>query len=143
MPVAGTFVAVQENSSSMPFGEKDQQEFAKSLRTELVRLGIVRAAVGDPNAVADLAIVLHFAGARFNADPVEYTLDVVLKIAGGEKPIQKHYHVVSSEKDSFWERMNTNGAEARLKVAKLLLEKLVPDIEAYVEAMQHNVKQAQ
>jgi hypothetical protein len=135
VPVAGTFVAAPTRSASLPFNEKDQQEFLKSLRTELVRLGIVRATTVDPSAAVELAINVHIARATFSVDAVEYTLDVVLNMSGGERPVQKQYHIVSTEKDSIWEKWNTNGAEARLKTAKLLLEKLVPDIETYVGSM--------
>jgi hypothetical protein len=136
MPIAGTFVAMPTGSAAMPFNDKHQQEFGKSLRTELVRLGIVKSTTVDQDVATDFAVHVYFARSTLNVDFQEYTLDVVLNISGGEKPFQKQYRIVSSEKDSLWEKMNTNGAEARVKTAGLLLEKLVPDIEAYVGAMQ-------
>lgn len=64
----------------------------------------------------------------------EYTLDVVMEIAGGRVPFMRQYQVVSSEKDSLWTKLNTTAFEGKAKAVKLLLEKLIPDIEAYIAA---------
>jgi len=40
--------------------------------------------------------------------------------------------VNSADGDSLWQKIETNGAQARLKVAQKTLDRMVPDIESYV-----------
>ena len=135
MPVGGTFIAMAKNSGQSPFNVKDQQEFSQSLRKELVRLGIVKLATTDVNEKTDMVAAVNIDRALLKTDFVEYTLDMTMLITGGKQPFRQHYHIVSSEKDSLWTKMNTNGAEAREKLAQLMPERLVPDIEAYASAI--------
>jgi hypothetical protein len=135
MPAGGTFIAMTRNSGQSPFNVKDQQEFSQSLRKELVRLGVVKMATTDANEQTDMVATVNIDRAVLKSDFVEYTLDITMSITGGKDPFRQHYHIVSSEKDSLWTKMNTNGAEAREKLAQLMLERLIPDIEAYASAM--------
>lgn len=68
----------------------------------------------------------------FQSDFVEYTLNLTLTLTGGKAALQKTYEVSSLEGDTIWQKMDTNGAQARVKVAQKTLNKMVPDIEAYV-----------
>jgi hypothetical protein len=43
--------------------------------------------------------------------------------------------VISSEKDTLWEKWNTNACQGKAKAAHLLMERLIPDIESYVSEM--------
>ncbi|MCS0581794.1 hypothetical protein NX784_09340 [Massilia pinisoli] len=135
MPAGGTFIAMTKNSGQSPFDVKDQQEFSQSLRKELVRLGVVKSATTDADERTDIVAAVNIDRAVLKSDFVEYTLDITMSITGGKQPFRQHYHIVSSEKDSLWTKMNTNGAEAREKLAQLMLERLIPDIEAYASAM--------
>jgi hypothetical protein len=117
-----------------PFGAEDQNDFAQSLRKELVRLGVVKSVTEGEDA-ADMVATINIDHASFNGDWVEYKLDLTMSITGGKLPYQQRYHVVSTEKDSIWQKMNTNGAEGREKLAHLMLERLIPDIERYALAM--------
>jgi hypothetical protein len=133
MPVGGIQIPVTRKSAGMPFGVKDQLAFQQSLQKELVRLGVVKiikAAPGDP---ADININVRIDSASLHGDLVEYAVEMTLTLSSeGATSVQRHYSVVSSEKDTLWERMNTNGAQAREKVAQLMLDRLIPAIEAYV-----------
>jgi hypothetical protein len=136
MPVAGTYIAMDVKGKE-PFGAKDQQEFLQSLRKELVRLGVVKSATSDENATADMAATIRIDRVHLNGDFQEYKLDITMILNGGNSSFQKQYHITSSEKDSVWEKWNTNGAEAREKLAHLMLERLIPDLETYALAMAH------
>lgn len=105
------------------------------MRKELVRLGVVKLATADANEKTDMVAMVTIDRALLKVDFVEYTLDMTMVITGGKQPFRQHYHIVSSEKDSLWTKMNTNGAEAREKLAQLMLERLIPNIEAYAFAM--------
>lgn len=136
VPVGGIFVPMSTGPNpALQFNAQDQQEFAESLRTELVRLGVLKTASVDPNVGKDLKIQVIFAQTFHNPNFQEYTLDVVAEMTGGKEPLLRQYRIVSSEKDSTWEKWNTNAYQGKAKAARLLMEKLIPDIERYVASM--------
>jgi hypothetical protein len=121
----------------LQFHPDDQRAFGESLRRELVRLKLVRSAVTAEAGISpDITVSLLFAQTVHNNMLQIYILDVVMELQGGPKPFLKQYRVASSEKDSELAKMNTTAYEAKAKAAKLLLEKLIPDIEAYVATVQ-------
>ena len=95
----------------------------------------MKAAVASAEPARDLQIQLSFAKTFHDAQIHEYTLDVVADFAGGKEPVRREYRVVSSAKDSMFEKLNTNVAEGKAKAARLLMERLMPDIEQYIAAM--------
>ncbi len=136
MPAGGIFIPVSTGPNpKLQFNTDDQQAFAESLRTELVRLGVLKSASADLTAGKDLKVQVIFAQTYHNPNFQEYVLDVVAEMTGGKEPLLRQYRVVSSEKDSTWEKWNTNAYQGKEKAARLLLEKLVPDIERYVASM--------
>ncbi len=136
LPVGGIFIPVSTGPNpEFQFHSEDQQAFAESLRIELVRLGILKSAIADQNANVDLRIQVIFAQTYHDPSWQEYVLDVVAEMTGGKEPLLRQYRVVSSEKDSTWEKWNTNAYEGKVKAARRLMEKLVPDIERYVASM--------
>ena len=42
------------------------------------------------------------------------------------------YQIVSTEGDSAWAKMTTNGQKALDKASTLMVKRMIPDIEAYV-----------
>lgn len=136
MPVGTIFIPMYTRPSpEAMFNSDDQQAFGEALRTELVRLGVLKTASTDTSATTDLKIQVIFAQTYHNPGIHEYTLDVVAELTGGREPLLRQYHIVSTEKDSIWEKMNTNGYQGKVKAARLLMEKLIPDIERYVASM--------
>ena len=136
MPVGGIFIPMSTGPiPALQFNSEDQQAFAESLRAELVRLGVLKAASADLAASKDLKIQVIFAQTYHNPSFQEYTLDVVAEMTGGKEPLLRQYRVISSERDSTWEKWNTNAHEGKAKAARLLMEKLIPDIERYVASM--------
>ncbi len=131
MPAGGALIPMTKKTGESPFGTQEQQDFARSLSKELVRLGIVKSTTSDANQAADMVVSVNIDRAMRMGDIVEYKLDITMDITGAKTPFQRKYHVVSSEKDSLWVKMNTNGAQAREKLAHRMLERLIPDIEAY------------
>lgn len=117
----------------LQFNQADQRAFVTSFRGELERLKVVREALDVASATtADYGIQLIFAQTIHNPQGQVYMLDVVMEIVGGEKPFLKQYRVVSSEGDSFWQRMSTNASEGKSKAATKLMNQLIPDVAAYV-----------
>jgi hypothetical protein len=136
MPVGGIVIPVSSGPNpEFQFHSEDQQAFAESLRVELVRLGILKSATADQNASRDLRIQVVFAYTYHDPSWQEYVLDVVAEMTGGKEPLLRRYRVVSTEKDTTWEKWNTNAYEGKVKAARLLMEKLIPDIERYVASM--------
>jgi hypothetical protein len=129
-------------SVSLAFAEKDQAEFIDVLRTELLRLKVFKAVrVGGESAEgADFRITVIFTKTihdphkvlRFPGWPQDYELHVVMTIAGGKAPWEKAYQVNAQDGLSYWTSINTNAYEAKVIAVRKLLEKLVPDIQAYV-----------
>jgi len=136
MPVGGILIPISSGPSpKLQFNAEDQQAFAESLRTELVRLGVLKSASADPSAGTDLRIQVIFAQTYHEPNFQEYVLDVVVEMTGGKEPFLQQYRIVSTEKDTTWEKWNTNAYQGKAKAARLLMEKLIPDIERYVASM--------
>jgi len=137
IPIGTTFIPIASGPNvALHFNAEDQQAFGESLRTELVRTGLLRKANVDASLTStspDLVINVLFPQTYHLPHWQEYTLDVVMEIQGGSIPLLKQYQVISSEKDSIWEKMNTTAYEGKAKAVKLLLERLIPDIEEYVK----------
>jgi hypothetical protein len=131
MPVGGIQIPTTQKSAGEAFNAQDQQEFEQSLKKELVRLGIFSSATMEASA-ADIGVLVNINYSTSKTDFVEYTLNLTLTLTGGKAPFQKTYVVSSLEGDTIWQKMDTNGAQATVKVAQKTLNKMVPDIEAYV-----------
>ena len=133
---AGTIIipVTVGSNPQLQFHAEDQRTFVASFRNELERLKVVREAVDVSTATsADFGIQIIFAQTMHNPNGHVYQLDVVMEIVGGEKPFLKQYRVVSSDGDSYWQRMNTNASEGKSKAATKLIRLLIPDVAAYIE----------
>lgn len=117
------------------FNSDDQKAFGEALRSELVRLGVLKTASADTSATTDLKIQVTFVQTHHRPGMQVYTLDVVAELTGGREPSLHQYHIISNEKDTLWEKMNTTGPEGKVKAVHLLMEQLIPDIEHYVASM--------
>jgi hypothetical protein len=136
VPIGSIFVPISSGPvPELQFHAEDQRAFGQSLRAELSRLRLFKTATTASDSPADVTINVLFAQTFHNINMQIYTLDVAMEILGGPKPFLKQYRVISSEKDSTWEKWNTNAYEGKAKAVKLLLEKLIPDIESYVPAV--------
>lgn len=136
IPIGTVFVPIASGPNpKFQFNAQDQQAFGESLRSELVRTRILRLTQDEARTQLespDFSIKILFPQTYHDPSFQEYTLDVVMEILGGKIPLTKQYQVVSSENDSIWEKMNTNAYEGKAKAVKLLLARLIPDIEEYV-----------
>jgi hypothetical protein len=119
---------------SLQFQSGDQREFVDVLRSELLRLKVFRDVAASSDKAADITIRINFAHTYHQVQNHEYTLDVVMQLSGGIEPLVRQYRVNSNEDASFWERINTNAYEGKAKAVRKLLEKVVPDVQAYVKA---------
>lgn len=131
MPAGGILIPMAQKSNGKVFESDSQQEFAASLKKELLRLGIVKDITSNTVEKADIMIAINIDRARFNGDRVEFLLDISMLVSGATSPSLHRYKVVSTEGDSLLDLYNTNGAEARVKLAQKMLDRLIPDIEAY------------
>lgn len=134
IPVGAIFVPISSGPvPHLQFHTGDQSEFIDVLRSELLRLKVFKTvAVGGGEVPAEVKITVVFAQTFHEISIQEYTLDVAMNIEGGKSPLLKQYRVNSNEKASMWERLNTNAYEGKAKAVRRLLEKLMPDIQAYV-----------
>ena len=117
----------------LQFNARDQRAFGVSLSDELVRLGLFKVAF-DPltGRRADVRINMLFALTDHSSSFQQYSLLVAMEITDGVAPVVKEYRIVSNEKDSLWEKMHTTGFQGKAKAVKLLLERVIPDIETFI-----------
>jgi len=117
----------------LQFHTKDQRASIASLRKELVRLGMFKSTVDESTSEpTDISISIIFEQTHHNVEGQEYTLDLEMQLTGGDKPFVNQYRVISSVKDSTWDKWNTTAYDGKKKAVKRLLEKLIPDIESYI-----------
>lgn len=122
------------------FHADDQRAFGESLRTELVRLGLFGAALDGsrPETEApapEVTIDLLFARTMHDSDRQQYLLSVGMKISGDRWTLLRRYRIDSGEQASTWERLVSRAGEGKARAARMLLAKLIPDIEAFVALM--------
>lgn len=135
VPAGTVFIPISTGPiPRLQFHAQDQAEFLEVLKAELLRLKVFKAVdVGSaPPSSENLRITVIFAQTYHQPGLQEYQLDVVMNIEGGRKPFLKRYYVNSNEKASLWEQWNTSAFEGKVLAVRRLLEKLVPDIQAYV-----------
>ena len=131
---AGNNIFVPISTGPLPaaqFHVEDQAEFTKVLRAELLRLKVFKT-VHEDQAQGAFKISVIFAHTYHQIHNQEYTLDVAMSIESGKKPFLRQYRVNSNEKATLWERLNTTAYEGKVLAVRRLLERLVPDIQAYV-----------
>ncbi len=115
------------------FHIRNQRAFLVALRKELVRLSVFKSAVGgNSSKPADITITIIFTQTHHDVDDQVYTLHVTMELSGGTLPLREQYRVISSVKDSSWEKWNTTAYQGKEKAVKRLLEKLIPAIEVYL-----------
>jgi hypothetical protein len=115
------------------FTPNNQRSLVESLRRELVRNEILKTVVDESsNQATDISIVIIFAETHHDSGSQRYVLDAAMEIRGGKEPFGKQYKVSSDELDTAWERLNTNAYEGKAKAVRVMLLKLVPDIERYL-----------
>ena len=134
IPTGKTFASISLGTyPDLQFTARDQREFGVSLSHELVRLGLFKVAL-DPltERRADVRINVLFALTDHSSGFQQYSLLVAMEITDGVAPVVKEYRIVSNEKDSLWEKMNTNAFQGKAKAVKLLLERVIPDIETFI-----------
>jgi len=137
MPV-GMSIYVPVSAGPYPkfqFHKEDQKIFISSLVSELNRLGLLK--VIEPNGSTgepDVKILVFFSQTHHFPDTQEYTLDVAMEMRRGESSFGNSYHILSSEGDSYWQKMNTTATEGKAKAAKKLMNAMISDIEKWVAA---------
>lgn len=129
----GMFVPVSTGPvPELQFGARDQEVFVESLRSELSRLGIL--GISSDHELADnVDITIYFVQTEHYPHFQEYKLTVALVMAYKDMSSTHSYEVLSSEGDSIWTKMNTNASTGKLKAATKLLERVIPDIESFVD----------
>lgn len=131
----GALIPVGRRTKGSPIDADSLEEFAQALRHELLGSGIVKTAPAETSEPADVLVSVNIERATMSSDIVELKLDITLSITGGTQPFERQYKIVSTEGDSTWAKMTTNGRKALEKVSTLMVKRLVPDIEAYVLAI--------
>lgn len=117
------------------FNLQDQQTFASSLKDELNRLEILNVVEVAEKKVdtSNLVIQLVFAQTSHNPNMHEYYLNVGMQLQYQGKTSAKRYEIISSDGESIWKKLNTNVADGKFLAGKKLMDKLIPDIQAFVK----------
>lgn len=110
------------------FNHRDQRVFVASLSDELNRLKLLRA--GPAGAAADVAIEIVFQKTQHLGH--YYFLDVVMRLKSGERSFARRYVIRSGDGESVSERLNMTAPEGKVRAAKMLMARLIPEIEAFV-----------
>ena len=115
------------------FNEQDQRVFVASLGDELNRLKLLRAgpAAESAPAAADVAIEIVFQKTQHLRH--YYLLDVVMRLKSGERTFVRRY-IVNTEKEpeSAWEKLNSTAPQGKVRAARILMARVIPDIEQFV-----------
>ena len=117
------------------FNVDDQRVFVASLIDELSRLKILhaRAASDTDRGKADISIRVTFLRTQVRDARVDtYTLEVVLQMCAHERCTSERFDVNSSEGDASSSHISITFAQAKERVAKKLLAKIIPGIETFV-----------
>ena len=119
------------------FNLDDQRVFAESLKSELNRLKVLRVGEISWQKVEPAEVTVEIVFQRTVVFPVavRYILDVAMRLKAGERSFSRRYWVVSSEGESTWTNLNTDAGKGKALAAKKLMARLVPDIEAFVAAL--------
>ncbi len=135
IPAGNVLVPISTGPTpKLQFNAQDQTEFMSVLRSELLRLKVFPTVeVGATPTRENFKITVFFTHTRHHSASQEYMLDVVMDIEGGKIPFKKQYQAYSHEKASWWDHGFTNAYEGKVLAVRRLLEKLVPDIQAYVD----------
>lgn len=117
------------------FDKWDQADFVEVLQTELMRLRVFQSmVVGSREQAADFHIDVNFVRTRWVSRATQrYELLARMTIEGGRTRFVREYYI-DTEKDALWESVRINAYQAKARGVKLLLESLIPDIQAYVSA---------
>lgn len=114
------------------FNQQDQRVFVALLGDELNRLKLLRAGPAGESApaAADVAIEIVFQKTQHLRH--YYILDVVLRLKSGERSFARRYVINSKEGETVGERLNMTAPEGKRRAAKMLMARLIPEIEAFV-----------
>lgn len=135
IPVGGILFPAIPNNARLQYNTEDQQDFGTALRNEITRLGIAKLSRSPDTPEDELNIKVVFLKTYFDSAWASYTLDVELMLSGGKSPARHLYRVLSSEKDTRMEKVLNNAFQGKEKATRLLLEKMLPDVESYVGSM--------
>ncbi len=115
------------------FAAADQQELADILHAELVRLGVFGGKVDESQDT--VAIDLLFKSGTYENMTNEYslTLEMVLQDAHKRRFVRT-YVVNSNEKSSGWKKLNTSVWQGKMQLVQIALDKLIPDIQIFLQS---------
>lgn len=117
------------------FNRADQAQFKETLRRELLRLAVIGSSPDfSANSRADLDIKVVFDETYRHASFNKFTLFVTMNVSGGKVPLIKTYRINSNEGATDAEMWKTDVYQGKAKAIRKLLEKTIPDIQAYVDA---------
>lgn len=113
----------------------DQQELASILRAELVRLAIFEGS--SEAADGSVAISLDFKEGTYLNSINEYTSTIEMTVLdSSNRKFGKTYLINSNEKSTGWKKLNTSVWQGKMQLAQITLDKLIPDIQNFLERTQ-------
>ena len=125
------------------FSVLDERIFAESLAAELARKEVV--SIGKVSDQIDrskyLSVQLVFTKKEFDHSfGPNFMLAAALQLRTPNRELRKIYEVTSFDNDSFWDRMNSNAVDGKNLAATNLMNKMIPDIETFLQMESAAVK---
>lgn len=124
------------SSGQVNFDVLDERIFAESLASELTRKGLVN--IHKVSEQVDtrkyLSVQLVFTKVVFeHSFGPDFQIEAALQLRTPNNEVRKLYKTSTFENGSAWARMNTDGQEAKGLVAQNLMNKIIPDIETFLQ----------
>ena len=128
----GIFVPVSGGPApKLHFHVEDQRVFINSLKSELIRYKIAEKIV-ESDDESTLSLVVNFVQTEHFPYHQEYKITATLHMELGARKADKVYYILSSEGDGFWEKMNTNASEGKIKAAQKLMNNIMVDVQEFI-----------
>lgn len=129
----GIFVPVSGGPTpKLHFGVEDQNVFIDSLKSELLRYKVAETIV-ENSSESTLYLVVNFVQTEHFPNHQEYKITASLHMELEDKKEDKVYYILSSEGDGWWEKMNTNASQGKMKAAKKLMDKIMVDLQSFIK----------
>lgn len=128
----GIFVPVSGGPApQLHFGVEDQNVFIDSLKAELLRYKIAETIIENIED-STLYLIVNFVQTEHFPNYQEYKITASLHMELGDRKADEVYYILSSEGDGWWEKMNTNASQGKMKAAQKLMNKIMVDVQKFI-----------
>lgn len=118
------------------FDAIDERVFAESLATALTGNGVVKVeSISDQaNTKKYLSLQLVFLKSEWdNRFGQNFKLEAAIQLRASGRELRKIYKVSTYDNNSFWDRFSDNAQEGKTRAAENLMNRIVPDVETFLQ----------